>query len=65
MKYLILIVFTLASCSAFAQTSSSEGEETEVNHKWSVSMPYIVPDEIIFGWGKRTSIQMVELHAKL
>lgn len=64
MKNLLIIVFTLASFSAFAQTSSPEDKETEVTHKWRVSMPYIVPDEIIFGYGKRTSIQMVELHVK-
>ena len=27
-------------------------------------MPYIVPDELISGYGQRTSIQMVELHVK-
>ena len=64
MKYLIFIVFTLASFSAYAQENSPEGKETEVTHKWRVSIPYIVPDEIIYGYGKRTSIQMVELHVK-
>ncbi|MEP1151235.1 MAG: hypothetical protein JXR20_00620 [Balneola sp.] len=64
MKNLLIIVFTLVSISTFAQTSSPEGKEIEVTHKWSVSMPYLVPDEIIFGYGKRTSIQMLELHVK-
>ena len=64
MKYLLIIVFTLTSFSAFAQTNSPEGKETEVTQKWSVSIPYIVPDEIIYGYGKRTSIQMVEFHVK-
>ncbi len=64
MKNLLIIVFTLFSISAFAQIKSPEGKETEVTHKWRVSMPYIVPDEIIYGYGKRTSIQMVELHVK-
>ena len=64
MKNLLIIVFTLVSISAFAQTSSPEGKETEVAYKWRVSMPYLVPDEIAYGYGKRTSIQMVELHVK-
>ena len=64
MKYLLILVFTLASFNAFAQTNSPEGKETEVANKWRVSIPYLVPDEIIFGWDKRTSIQMVEFHVK-
>ena len=64
MKNLLIIVFTLFSISAFAQIKSPEGKETEVTQKWRVSMPYIVPDEIIYGYDKRTSIQMVELHVK-
>ncbi len=64
MKNLLIIVFTLVSISAFAQTNSSTDKEDEVAYKWQVSMPYIVPDEIIYGYDKRTSIQMVELHVK-
>jgi hypothetical protein len=64
MKNLLIIFFTLTSISAFAQTGTPEGKETEVTQKWRVSIPYIVPDEIIYGYGKRTSIQMVELHVK-
>ncbi len=64
MKNLLTILLFLCTHSAFAQTNSPMGEETEVAHKWRVSMPYIVPDEIIYGYGKRTSIQMVELHVK-
>jgi hypothetical protein len=64
MKNLSVIILSLFAFSAFAQTSSSVSNETEVTHKWRVSMPYLVPDEIIFGYGKRTSIQMLELHVK-
>lgn len=64
MKNLLVIILSLFAFSAFAQTSSSVSNETEVTHKWRVSMPYLVPDEIIFGYGKRTSIQMLELHVK-
>ena len=64
MKNLLVIILSLFAFSAFAQTSSSVSNETEVTHKWRVSIPYLVPDEIIFGYGKRTSIQMLELHVK-
>lgn len=64
MKNLLVIILSLFAFSAFAQTSSSVSNETEVTHKWMVSIPYLVPDEIIFGYGKRTSIQMLELHVK-
>ena len=64
MKNLLVIILSLFAFSAFAQTSSSVSNETEVTHKWRVSIPYLVPDEIIFGYGRRTSIQMLELHVK-
>jgi len=64
MKNLFAIVLFSCTLSAFAQTNSSESEETEVAHKWRVSMPYIVPDELISGYDDRTSIQMVEFHVK-
>ncbi len=64
MKKLLTILLFSCAFSAFAQVNSSKSEETEVTHKWRVSLPYIVPDEIIYGYGKRTSVQMVELHVK-
>ena len=64
MKNLITILLLFCTTSAFAQTNSSESDETDVAYKWRVSIPYIVPDEIINGYGQRTSIQMVELHVK-
>ena len=64
MKNLITILLLFCTTSAFAQTNSSESDETDVAYKWRVSIPYIVPDEIIYGYGKRTSIQMVEFHVK-
>ncbi|MEP0937564.1 MAG: hypothetical protein ABJH57_11370 [Cyclobacteriaceae bacterium] len=64
MKNLFTILLFSCTLSAFAQTSSLKGSETEVTHKWRVSLPYIVPDEIISGYSDRTSIQMVELHVK-
>ena len=64
MKNLFLILLSFYTLSAFAQSNSSVDQETEVAHKWRVSIPYLVPDEIISGYSDRTSIQMVELHVK-
>lgn len=65
MKNLLIIVFTLASCSAFAQGNSPEGKKTEVTHKYSVSLPYfIITDPIGDSWDDRQNVQMVELHIK-
>jgi len=64
MKNLLAILLFFCTISAFAQSNSTKRNEAEVAHKWRVSIPYLVPDELIFGWGKRTSTQMVELHVK-
>ncbi|WP_020537238.1 hypothetical protein [Lewinella cohaerens] len=64
MKNLFLILLSFYTLSAFSQSNSSVDQETEVAHKWRVSIPYLVPDEIIYGWSSRTSTQMVELHVK-
>ncbi len=64
MKNLIALLLIFTTLSAFSQTSSPAEPTNEVMHKWRVSMPYLVPDELIFGWDKRTSIQMVEFHVK-
>ena len=63
MKKLVTILLLFCTFGAFAQKNSSVDKETEVDYKWRLSMPYIVPDELIQGWNSRTSIQMVELHA--
>jgi len=64
MKSLLTVLLVFCTVNVFAQSNTSIGSETEVPNKWLVSMPYIVPDEIISGYGERTSIQMVELHIK-
>jgi hypothetical protein len=64
MKNLLAILLFFCTLSAFAQTDSTMVKETEVDYKWRVSIPYIVPDEIISGYSERTSVQMVELHVK-
>jgi uncharacterized protein YcgL (UPF0745 family) len=64
MKSLLTSLLFFCTLSAIAQSNSTERNEAEVSHKWRVSIPYIVPDEIISGYGDRTSIQMIELHVK-
>ena len=60
MKNLITILLISCTLSAFAQKDSRTGNETEVDYKWRISMPYLIPEELIDGWNKRTSTQMVE-----
>ena len=64
MKNLFAILLFSYTLSSFAQTDSALIKETKVDYKWRLSTTYLVPDEIAFGYGKRTSIQMVELHLK-
>jgi len=64
MKQLLTILLFFFSLSAFAQITPQVDTEAEVVHKWRVSFPYLVPEEIILGYGERTSIQMIELHVK-
>lgn len=65
MKNLFTILLFFCTLSAFAQKNSPEGKETEVAHKWRLSIPYfIITDPIGGGWNDRTSTQMVELHIK-
>ncbi len=65
MKNLFTILLFSCTLSAFAQTNSSESNETEVAHKWRVSIPYFVPEGLILdSWNDRTSTQHLELHIK-
>ena len=65
MKNLFVILLFSCALSAFAQTNSSKGNETEVAHKWRVSLPYfIIADRIGGDWDGRQSTQMIEFHIK-
>ena len=65
MKYLILIVFTLASFSTFAQTKSPENKETDVAQKYIVSLPVIIlPQLAMDSWNDRMHTQHIEFHVK-
>lgn len=68
MKNLFTVILFSCTLSAFAQTNSPVDQETEVNYKWRVSMPYFILTDRIgrnFGdWDAQTSTQMIELHVK-
>ena len=65
MKNLFTILLIFCTLSAFAQTNSTESDETEVSSKWRVSMPYFVPESLILSsWNDHTSTQHIELHVK-
>jgi hypothetical protein len=65
MKNLLTILLLFCTFSAFAQKNSPADKETEVTHKWRVSMPYFIFTEPLeTNWNARTSIQMIEFHVK-
>lgn len=65
MKNLFTILLFTCTLSAFAQTNSPAGKETEVAHKYRFSLPYFIPEEAISGpWDARKSTQMIEFHIK-
>ncbi|WP_319479234.1 hypothetical protein [uncultured Draconibacterium sp.] len=65
MKNLFAILLFSCTLSAFAQTNSSESNETEVAHKWRVSIPYFVPEGLIVdSWNDHTNTQHLEIHIK-
>src|SRR6056297_697196 len=65
MKSLFTVLLFFCTVGAYSQTSSPEGKETEVTHKWRASAPYFIFTEPIGGdWHDRTSIQMIEFHVK-
>ena len=64
MKDLLTILLFFFTLSAFAQTTLPDGKETEVAHKYRVSIPYINLADNIGAWNNRTSIRMIELHVK-
>ena len=65
MKSLLTTLLFFCTLSAFAQINSPVDKETEVAHKYRVSLPYfIITDRIGGGWDDRQSTQMIELHVK-
>lgn len=65
MKNLFTALLLFCAISAFAQTNSPAGNDSEVIHKWRVSVPYLVLEELIgSSWNDHKSIQMIEFHVK-
>lgn len=65
MKKLFTILLFSCTISAFAQTNSLESKETDVDHKYRVSIPYFVPESLILSsWNDHTSTQHIEFHVK-
>ncbi|GAB5551853.1 MAG: hypothetical protein Sapg2KO_14440 [Saprospiraceae bacterium] len=65
MKNLLAILLLFCTLSAFAQTNSAEDNETEVAHKYRVSIPFLILPQIFNGtWNEQTSTKHLELHIK-
>lgn len=65
MKNLITILLFFCTLSAFAQTDSTKSKENEVAHKYRISIPHLIPEELILSrWNDHTSVQMIEFHIK-
>lgn len=65
MKKLFTVLLLSCTLSAFAQTNSPESKETEVAHKYRVSLPwFILPESISGSWDDRQSTQHIEFFIK-
>ena len=65
MKKLFTILLFLCTLSAFAQIDSTVSKETEVAHKYRISIPFLILPQIFNGtWNEQTSTQHLELHIK-
>ncbi|MFY0674783.1 MAG: hypothetical protein JXQ87_15400 [Bacteroidia bacterium] len=64
MKNVFTIILFFCAISALAQ-ENFKNEESEVSHKYRISMPYFVPESLLgSGWNDRTSTQHIEFHIK-
>lgn len=65
MKNILTIISIFCTLSAFAQMNASVKTETNVAHKYRVSIPYFVPEGLIKdSWNDRKSTRHLELHVK-
>lgn len=65
MKNLFTILLFSCTLSALAQTDSLVDNKAKVDYKWRVSIPHLVPEELIFSrWNDHTSVQHIEFHVK-
>jgi len=65
MKKLLIVILTMVTLSALAQSNQQPSKETEVAHKYRVSLPVIIlPQLVEDSWNDRTHTQHIELHVK-
>ena len=65
MKNLFTILLFSCTIGAFAQTDSTVVKDTKAIQKYRVSIPYFVPESLIFSsWNDHTSTQHIEFHVK-
>ena len=64
MKHRITILLFFSTFSAFSQMNLKVDEQNDVVHKYRVSTVFLMTDLFLVDWNKRTSIQMIEFHAK-
>jgi hypothetical protein len=65
MKNALFIALLFCTFGAFAQSNSRTDKETQVTHKYRVSLPVItLPQLVTKAWDERTHTQHIELHVK-
>ena len=65
MRNVLIVLLTFFTFSAFAQSNQDRSQETEVNHKYRVSIPGIILSQLVTkSWDDRTHTQHLELHVK-
>jgi len=65
MKKLFAILLFSCTLSASGQTNSPVDKETEVAHKYRVSVPFLILPQIFNGtWNEQTSTKHIEFHIK-
>ncbi|RMG62597.1 MAG: hypothetical protein D6722_18320 [Bacteroidetes bacterium] len=65
MKKVLTLLLTACTLSAFAQRTQPMGPETDVAHKYRISVPAIIlPQLATKGWNDRTHTQHIEFHVK-
>jgi hypothetical protein len=65
MKKLLIVILTMVTLSALAQSNQQLSKEAEVAHKYRVSFPVIIlPQLVEDSWNDRTHTQHIEFHVK-
>lgn len=65
MKNLLFILLTSCALGTFAQTSELKNQETDLKHKYRISVPVIIfPQMFETAWDDKIHTQHLELHVK-